>query len=62
MSVKNTRATMVIVYGCPKAMKWAALEKQFATVRITDLPLTFGKHSTKSIVMSAHTVDGMAKG
>jgi hypothetical protein len=42
-------------------MKWAYFEKQSTTVRMTDLPLTFGKPSMKSIAMSAQTADGTSR-
>ncbi|WVZ57692.1 LOW QUALITY PROTEIN: hypothetical protein U9M48_008045 [Paspalum notatum var. saurae] len=48
--------------GCPKAMKWAYLEKRFKTVRMTDLPYPRGSPSMKSMDMSAQTWDGTSSG
>ena len=62
MSRKNARATDEAVYGCPRGMKWAYLEKRSTTVKITLLPCTLGSASTKSIAMSAHTFDGTGRG
>ena len=58
MPSKNVRATDVAVYGWPRAMKCAYLEKRSTTVRMTDFPCTLGSPSMKSMEMSAHTWDG----
>jgi hypothetical protein len=43
-------------------MKWVYLEKRSTTVRITDLPATFGRHSMKSMEMFAHPWEGTSSG
>jgi hypothetical protein len=60
MSSKKARATVTIVYGCRRAIKWAYLEKRSTTVRTADFPPARGKPSTKSMEISAQTELGMS--
>lgn len=59
---KNAFATVLSVQGWPSEMKWQYLENQFTTVKMTDLPLTFGSPSMKSSATSAQTTDGKGRG
>ena len=52
MSAKNAWVTDSAEYGCAKGIKWQYLLNLFTTVRITDLPRTRGRASTKSRAMS----------
>ena len=62
MPSKKARATDEAVYGWLRAMKCAYFEKWSTTVRMTDIPPTLGRPSTKSIEMSAHTCEGTSRG
>lgn len=55
ISVKNALATDAALYGCPKVMKCANLEKRSTTVSITNFPPTLGNPSKKSMDMSLQT-------
>jgi hypothetical protein len=55
------RATVVVVYGCSRGVKWVYFEN-LSTVNTTDLPLTLWIPLMKSITMSAQTVDGTSSG
>jgi hypothetical protein len=56
ISAKNSLATVSVVYGCPKGMKWQYFEKRSMTVRMMDLPPTLGRPSMKSNATSAEAV------
>lgn len=62
ISWKKALANDEAVYGWLSVMKCAYLESRSTTVRITLLPCTFGKPSTKSIEISDHTNDGTGNG
>lgn len=51
MFSKKARATDCAEYGWLKAMKCAILENRLTMVRMTDLPPTRRKPSTKSMAM-----------
>jgi len=53
---KKALATEFAEYGWLRGMKWAYLEKWSTMVRVTDLPATFRRPSTKSIAISLHTL------
>jgi hypothetical protein len=62
MVSKNALANVIAEYGWSRAMKWAYFKNQSTTVRMTELPSTLGKPSTKSSTMSRHTPVGTANG
>jgi hypothetical protein len=62
MVSKKALVTVVAEYEWPRVRKWVYLENWPATIRITDLPPTLGKPSTKLSAMSRHTLVGTANG
>jgi hypothetical protein len=50
---KKTHVMVVVEYGCPSGRKWADLDNLSTIIRMTERPLTLGRFSMKSILMSA---------
>jgi hypothetical protein len=61
MLSKKALTTVLAEYGWLNGMKWANFKNLSTTIKITDLPPTFGNPSMKSIEMSFHTWYGMTE-
>jgi hypothetical protein len=64
MLSKNAFVAVVVVavYGCPRGMKCPYLENLSMTVKMTNLSFMQGNASVKSMVTSAHMMDGTLRG